>query len=179
MAMQAIINIIVSEEKDMLSALDEVVKLMIKNTSRDKHSAIENEFEAVKVELQRSNAKLSTAKMNLRLAHDRERGLQQSRGRGLRQLDDMDKILDLTRVHMRFLIGEYNSARKELLEARSVITKTREEIYELLRAKQKAEQRCLIQEDAIKTAYRVAESLHDELAVEKARVVELETRYGV
>ena len=163
----------------MLSALDEAAKLMIENASRDRHIAIEDEFEAVKVELHKSNAKLSAAKMDVRLAHDRERSLQKSHRQALRQLDDMDKILDLTRVHMRFLDGEYTSARKELLEARSVVIKTREEMYELLRAKQKAEQRCMVQEDAIKTAYMTAESLHEELAVEKARVVELETRYGV
>ena len=177
--MKATTNVIVSAEKDILSALDEAAKLMIRNASRDRLSAIEDEFEAVKVELQKSNAKLSAAKIDLCLAHDRERGLQKSRGQASRQLDDMDKILDLTRIHMRFLDGEYNSARKELLEARSVVTKTREEMYELLRAKQKAEHRCMVQEDTIKTAYRTAESLQDELAVEKARIVELETRYGV
>ena len=172
-------DVLVSEEKDMLSALDEAAKQMVENASKAKHIATDNEYEAVRVELQISNAKLSAAKVDVRSAQDRERGLQESRGRALRQLDDMDKILGLTRVHMRFLEGEYKSARRELLEARGVVESTREEIYELLRAKQKAEQRCRVQEDAIKTAYRTAERLQDELAVEKARVIELETKYGV
>ena len=94
---------------------------------------------AVKVELHISNAKVSAAKADLRLASERERSLRQSRGRALRQLDDIDGILDLTRVHMRFLDGEYRSVREDLLEARSVVESTREEKYELLRAKQKVE----------------------------------------
>ena len=177
--MQATSNVIATEEKDVLSELDEAAKQMIENAFKDRDVAVKNEVEATKVELQISNAKLSAANVDLRQAHDVKRGLQQSRGRALRQLDDMDKILDLTRVHMRFLDGEYKSARKELVEARSVVKSTREEMYELLRAKQKAEQRCRVQEDAIKAAYRTADRLQDELAVEKARVVELETKYGV
>lgn len=152
---------------------------MIKNPSKDGHVAVEDEVGAVKLELQIGNAKLAAANMDLRQAHDRNRDLQQSRGRALRQLDDMDIILDLTQVHMRFLDGEYKSARKELLEVRSVVESTREEMYELLRTKQKAEHRCRVQEDAIKAAYRTAERLQDEVAVEKARVVELEIKYGV
>ena len=177
--MRATENVIASEEKDVLSELDEAAKQMIENASKDRPVAMKNEVEAIKVELQISHAKLSAANMDLRQVHDLERALQQSRGRALRQLDDMDRILDLTRVHMRFLDGEYRSPRKELLEARSVVESTREEMYKLLRAKQKAEQRCRVQEDTIKAAYRTAERLQDELAVEKGRVVELETKYGV
>ena len=44
----------------------------------------------------------------------------------------------------------------------------------------RSNKRCRVQDDAIiKTAYRTAERLQDEIAVEKARVVELETKYGV
>ena len=177
--MQTTTNVLASEEKDILSALDEAAKRMIENASKDRHIAMKNDFEAVKVELQISNAKLLAAKADLRLAHERERSLRQSRARALRQLEDMDRILDLTRVHMRFLDGEYRSAREELLEARSVVESTREEKYDLLRAKQKAEQRCRVQEDGIKTLNRTLGRLQDELTVEKARVVELETKYGV
>ena len=41
---------------------------------------------------------------------------------------------------MRFLDGEYKSAREELLDTRSIVESTREEIYEILWAKQKVEQ---------------------------------------
>ena len=122
-------------------------------------SNYQHRMKVAKVELQISNAKVSAAKADLRLAHERERILRQSRGQALRQLDDMDRILDLTRVHIRFLDGEYRSAREELLEARSVVESTREEKYDLLRAKQKAEQHCRVQEDVIKTLHRTLRRL--------------------
>ena len=80
---------------------------------------------------------------------------------------------------MGFLDGEYRSAREELLEARSVVESTREEKYDLLRAKQKAEQRCRVQEDGIKTLHRTLGRLQEELALEKVRAGELESTCDV
>ena len=169
-----------SEEGDMLSALERAARYMVKNAARGSgHAAITKELGVVKGELEISNAQLAAVKADLCLAQERERSLQQSRGRALLQLDRMDMVLDLTRSHMNFLESEYKTARSELSAARIIVETTRAGKYELLRAKQKAEQRCRVQEDHTQTANETIKSLQGELAVEKARVVELETQYGV
>lgn len=164
----------------MLGALDKEAVHMIKNAPQGPgHAAITKELAAVKGELEISNAQLRDLKADLCLGQERERGLQQRRGRALDQLDRMDVILDLTRNHMKFLDREYKTARCELLAARGLVETTRAEMYDLLQAKQKGEQRCRVQDDHTKTAKKTIDSLQSELAVKKARVVELETKYGV
>lgn len=178
--MQDTMNGPVGEEGDILGALEKETIRMIKDALKGPgHAAITKELAAVKGELKIRDAQVRDLKADLCLGQERERGLQQRYGRALNQLDRMDVILDLTRNHMNFLDGEYKTARCELLAARSLVGTTRVEMYDLLRAKQKAEQSCRVHEDHTKTANKTIDSLQSELAVEKARVVELETKYGV
>lgn len=116
----------------MLGALEKEATHMIKNAPQGLgHATITKELAAVKGELDISNAQIRDLKTDLCLGQERERGLQQRRGRALDQLDRTDVILDLTPNHMKFLDGEYKTARCELLAARSLVETKRAEMYDL------------------------------------------------
>lgn len=96
----------------MLDALEKEAIHMIKNAPKEPgHAAITKKLAALKGELETSNAQLRDLKADLCLGQERERGLQQRRSRALDQHDRMDVIPDLTRNHMKFLDGEYKTAR--------------------------------------------------------------------
>ena len=145
----------VSEEPDVLTALETATILKMEEARKKGPTARRENLEADEGELKISKRQLSS------------------------QLERMDSVLELTRSYMRFVVGEYKTARSDFLAGERIVESVRTANRELSRAKNEAEHRCRVQEYDIKKAYETIEDLKRELAVEKARVVELETKYGV
>lgn len=164
----------------MLTQLDKATVRMIEDVPKElEHAGAEKRLEAVKGELEIVNVELKTVKVDLRLSQEHERSSQQSRGQALHQLDRMtgtqDPIRDLAKVFER----EYKGARKDALQAKSLVESAHAENFEFSEAKHKAEQRCRRQEAYFKTADETIMELRAESAVNKARIVEHEGKYGV
>ena len=91
----------------------------------------------------------------------------------------MTGTLDLIRSLAKVLEREYKEARKEILQAWTLVESAHTENYGFSKAKHEAKQRCRRQEADIQTADETVKELQAESAVEKARVVELEGKCGV
>ena len=155
----------------MLSALDRAALNMIE-AAKERQRGRQVELEVVKGELK-------TAQDELCVAQDYGKSMKQSRDEALEDLTEMRKILRITEFTSKVYEIEYKSGRQELGEAEMRLQTTREENHRFSLAKKTAERLLRLQESCTKEAVEMVERLQGELATERARVAELELKYGV